>query len=466
MLTANGWVKKITSGDLTLRAGSSGLAIDVADSVNAAVGNVWILADNGDIQLGGSLVGKLGVSVISSSGSVFSPGASGAFNVAVVGNSNDNIDGSGRTGVDLRNGGKAAVVIISQDPLTLGTGAELTAGGLYSAGRVDDRSSIYFLDSGELAGEAIDVAVYLASNSGDVDVGSAGIYVAPGGTAVVDAYDNVAFGSGFVDSLAAGGVDWLEACSRVTTSLAQAAGTGSLPYANDQEAMADLIDGAYVLRGSSFVEAPVLHGEIETPSLPRRTPTQAEASSTVLPAVPQIVEAVEVGATVSDNIQWLGEELGLCEGDQQGEDENRCQEITQAYLAGAFLQATDLRPHQAATQLRELAGLLHDTDGSRIGALGRVINEFAQPEVPPSPEQFASIGQAFALHANDTTHYAVARQWLDALAEYVVILMGEIGWPADKSIEFVMGKYGPTVTGPGDVSVTAYIQMHLEDRTG
>ena len=178
-------------------------------------------------------------------------------------------------------------------------------------------------------------------------------------------------------------------------------------------------------------------------------------------------ETVEVGGgMVSENLQWLGEELGLCQGDETGEDDSRCQEVTQAYLAGAFLQATDLRPNQAATQLRQLAGLLQDTGGSQNAALGQVINEFTQPEIPPSSEQFASIGQVLALHSADGTHYAVARQWLDALTEYVSILVDNIGWTPDESVEFVMGKYGPAATEPGDVSITAFIQMYLENNAG
>jgi hypothetical protein len=165
-------------------------------------------------------------------------------------------------------------------------------------------------------------------------------------------------------------------------------------------------------------------------------------------------------------MQWLAQELGLCEGDQKGIDDGRCQEITQTYLAGAFLQATDLRPHQAAMQLRNLVAILHDTDGARITALVRVVNEFSQPGMPPSDEQSAIIGQAFSEHVNDGTHYAAAGQWLDALSEYVGVLNTEIGWSADESVAFVMGKYGTGITEGGDVSVTAFIQMHLEGLGG
>jgi hypothetical protein len=86
--------------------------------------------------------------------------------------------------------------------------------------------------------------------------------------------------------------------------------------------------------------------------------------------------------------------------------------------------------------------------------------------VPPSPEQFASIGQAFAVHVNDGTHYATAEQWLDALAEYTMLLISEIGWSPDDSVAFVMSKYGPTVTETGDVGIVAFIQMHLEGLIG
>ena len=196
-------------------------------------------------------------------------------------------------------------------------------------------------------------------------------------------------------------------------------------------------------------------------------PIEAEVTSTTLPITPNVSEAVQVeSTTISNDLQWLGEELGLCEGDQQGEDDNQCQEITQAYLAGAFLQASDLRPHQAAAQLRDLAELLHDTEGSRIAALGQVINEFAQPDLPPSPEQFASIGQSFTLHVNDGTHYATAKQWLDGLVEYTMLLISEIGWSSEDSIAFVMSKYGPTVTEGGNISTIAFIQIYLEGSAG
>ena len=87
-------------------------------------------------------------------------------------------------------------------------------------------------------------------------------------------------------------------------------------------------------------------------------------------------------------------------------------------------------------------------------------------DMPPSPEHFTSIAQAFETHSDDGTHYATAEQWLDALTEYVKILNDDIGWPADESIAFVMGKYGAPITDAGQINVTAFIQMHLEGLSG
>ncbi len=193
-------------------------------------------------------------------------------------------------------------------------------------------------------------------------------------------------------------------------------------------------------------------------------PEEASFSEDLRPS--ELSDIGRIEGDYSSDLQWLAEELGLCQGDQSGDDENRCQEITQAYLANAFLQATDLRPHQAATQLRNLVAILHDSEGTRTAALTRVVNEFVSPDAPPTDEQMASIAGVFASHINDGTHYAAAGQWLDALVEYAGILNSDIGWSTDESVAFVMGKYGTAVTEAGDINVTAYIQMRLEGTSG
>ncbi len=444
-LTANGWLHK----------GDGSLYLEAAGDISLAD---YVKADSG------------GVSIISENGEIFTPGGD-TLNIAITGSSD------GTTGVDLAGGGKAAIMIISKDTLKLGPGAEMTANGTYDiTGTIDDRPRADFLSvivGDKDPGWPLDISIYLASNAGNVNISSPIQPISNGssGVMVIDAYQTVEeFGEDFIDSL--DGIYWLEVCSRITPTLNYAQANHTLPYADDLGSVLDNGTSKYVLRGEGEYPdvgpgAWVLgEGEEEKPSIPKRTPMEAEATATSMPASPEISDIGQIESTVSSDLQWLGEELGLCEGDQQGEDDNRCQEITQAYLAGAFLQASDMRPQQAAAQLRQLAGLLHDTDGSRIAALGRVINEFAQPDVPPSPEQFASIGQAFAIHVNDGTHYATAKQWLDALVEYTMLLISEIGWSPDDSVAFVMSKYGPTVTEAGDVGVVAFIQMHLEDIIG
>jgi hypothetical protein len=431
--------------------------------LHSTAGNL-ILNDaiNADPVTGDSLGG--GVKLVTDNGKIYTPDllnpTSRVLDVAITGSSN------GTTGVDLPGGGKAAIVIISKDTLKLDPGAAIAANGTYGPG--DDRPGIDFLnviEGNKNPGTPIDVAVYLASNTGNINVSSP-VTIDPGGAMVIDAYDTVEpFGIEFLNSLAV--FNWLEVCSRITPTLNYAQDNDTLPYAGDPKLYPG--NGTYVLRGEDpdvGTGAWVL-AEEEKEIIPERKPIETEVTSTIVPVTPDISDVGPVEDTmISNDLQWLGEELGLCEGDQQGEDDNKCQEITQAYLAGAFLQASDMRPHQAAAQLRDLAELLHDTDGSRIAALGLVINEFAQPNLPPSPEQFASIGQAFTLHVNDGTHYASAKQWLDALGEYTMLLISEIGWSSDDSVAFVMGKYGPTVTEAGNISVIAYIQMHLEDFAG
>ena len=467
VLWANGTLTKTNSGSLTLSSAYAGVGsavvLDGAVEVQTTGGDLCIVAGNDDIQLGGALESSSGgVSVISDNGKIYTGAGGDTLNVAITGYSN------GTSGVDLPGGsGKAAIVIISNGTLKLGPAAKLTAKGTYdTTGSTNDRPRVDFLNGVEgdkNPGWPIDVAIYLASNAGNVSVSSPVSPVPTGGVIVIDAYQAVeSFGSNFINSLA--GIGWLEVCSRITPDLDYGMTNDTLPYADDPSLFPG--SGKYVLRGEYpdvGTGAWVLEEEEEEedPSLSLRD--IVKASSIETPVSPDLGDIGQIQGAGFDNMQWLANELGLCEGDpQRGGDESRCQELAQAYLAGAFLQSTDLRPHQAATQLRNLVEILHDSGGTRIAALGRVVNEFSQPGMPPSPEQFASISQAFAQHTNDGTHYAAAGQWLDALTEYVTILNTDIGWSADESIAFVMGKYGTAITDAGDVSVTAFIQMHLE----
>jgi hypothetical protein len=55
---------------------------------------------------------------------------------------------------------------------------------------------------------------------------------------------------------------------------------------------------------------------------------------------------------------------------------------------------------------------------------------------------------------------------MDALTEYVSILSTEIGWSADKSVTFVVRKYGSKLEEGGDIKTSMFVQMHLERTFG
>jgi hypothetical protein len=356
--------------------------------------------------------------------------------------------------------------------LQLGPNAELTASGQYYTGSfIDGRPGIDFLDvvqGDKNPGWPIDVAIYLASSANNVNINSPVNPIPPsGGVMVIDAYHKVEpFGSDFLNSLP--GIGWLEVCSRTTGTLTEARENDTLPYADDTSNFPG--PGAYILRGDDSEigtgTGAWLLEDVEEPEIDIPIEGVVQASSVEPPVSPSLVDIGQIGDTQVSNLQWLAMELGLCQGDEEGEDETRCQEMAQAYLAGAFLQATDLHPYQAAVQLRNLVETLHDTDGTRIAALVRVVGDFVQAPMPPSGEQMDSIATALALHSNDGTHYAVAGQWLDALTEYVEILNTEIGWSRGESISFVMGKYGSPITEAGNINVVAFVQMHLESSGG
>lgn len=229
-LTAEGWIQKVTAGELHLHGGDPDLAIDLKDYV-ASRGNMYICG-KGDIQVARALIAaypgastpKLppqaeyteyvmphdvgGVSVISSHGRIYTEGTIG-LNALILGYSNDVADYwdaydylPAGAGVDLpcRDAqgnalGKAAIVLQSKDALILGTDAMLIATGYYlPAGSqregpagVDDRSAVGFLtrqavlgDHSRHPGVPMDVAIYACSTRSDVVVNTCGFAVIEG----------------------------------------------------------------------------------------------------------------------------------------------------------------------------------------------------------------------------------------------------------------------------------------------
>jgi hypothetical protein len=439
------------AGNITLQGSDAGrdVVIGTGTGINPGGGHTF---DGVVTSTGG------GVLIISDNSGIYdSTSGITLDNVAITGYSD------GTRGVDLPTGfgKKAAIVIISKEDLKLAENCTLTANGEYNP-TVDERQDVLFFEDGD----AIDVAIYLGStqeiaDEGNIELGSGVVSIdntTGVGTLVVDAYDTVTFTSAFENSLKQNGssdVKRIEVVSRYSQDMAMARGADQgymlrLPHADDLRSLAGgefvLYGGVYALRGTkdgkllSLAEILALVGPVPLiPPIPLEPENRGE------------VEEADTEALM----QWLVEELG--------------ETAAQVYLARAYPPSlnTDLRhPYKEVERLRNFAAILKDPGGTHIAALGRVVNEFVPPSVPPSEEQMASIAEVFELHSNDGTHYATAGQWLDALAEYVAILNTKIGWPADKSIAFVMGKYRTAITEASDVSVVAFIQMHLEGLGG
>jgi len=473
-LTAEGWIRKVTPGNLWLLGGSADLAVDlryagVGPAASTCLGNLSILG-TGDIQISGDLttfgpccdrivepdlqgtVGAYsepyldaltgGVAVISDTGKIYTRDGinDDTLNVSITGNS-DHLE---CVGVDLPKNydipadetGLAAIVIMSEQDLKLGPDAQLTAGGAYYAdGSVDDRPGVDFLnvvEGDKNPGSPIDVAVYLASNMGNVSVGSAVSPLPAGAAMVVDAYDTVLpFGTNFVASLAAGNVGWLEACSRITPSLPYAIINATLPYAADPGLHPG--PGTYVLRGESpdvGTGAWVLASAGPAP-LTQEAGEQSEQTEFAQGGCPALM-------------QWFGQEIGI-----PGED-------IQVYMANAFALSTDIQPCEMCARLKNAADVLDDP--ARLTALARVVNEYVTPAAPPTPEQMALIATAVSTRAGEGTYYADAAQYIDALAEYVGIMNNEMGWGAADAVALVTEKHAPATDNQ---AVISYVQARL-----
>ncbi len=109
--------------------------------------------------------------------------------------------------------------------------------------------------------------------------------------------------------------------------------------------------------------------------------------------------------------------------------------------------------------------MLEDAEGRRIAALRVVVGQFFSTLASSSDEQLASFRQELARHVGDGTDYDLAGESISALVRYVEILGTDIGWPMDRSVGFVMGRYIPRLT-EGDAIRTAVVQIQLQEALG
>ncbi|MHC4396243.1 MAG: hypothetical protein ACYS1A_11375 [Planctomycetota bacterium] len=451
MITAGGWLwKNSDEGSLYLEAAGD---ISLADHVEVDWGGVSIISENGKI--------------FTEADSPDPEAGDYMLNIGVYGWSDD-YDGDG---VDLPYPegdpvGKAAIVIMSAEDLKLGPDAELIAEGAYDdTGAVDDRQGVRFLDTPDTIigsvlrdeGDPFDVAVYLASTEGDVDVSSPvmigsfeldqferEVFI-PEGAMVIDAFDTVTF-DGQIDgqfeaSLAAGEVgDRLEVVSRITEWLFQA--IGLLPYAEGGGPFPD--DYVYVLRGAGLGNPTITDGRawvLENPLPPANIDTllitSADRQTLGLDGCPVLLAAA-------------ASELGVAE------------ETIEVALENALALSMDIQPCDSCARLVDAAAILRDDDGSRMAAMNQAFNELAPAGAPFTPAMATSIVTTFADHVGDGTYYASAIEYIDAFVQYVAVLDAEMGsLVGDDSIAFVMSKYGTAMTESENSNMAAFVAARL-----
>jgi hypothetical protein len=257
---------------------------------------------------------------------------------------------------------------------------------------------------------------------------------------VVDAGEKVIFEGKFNESVF-NQTDRLEVVSRRSDNLNEVVRYDRLPFADNPEAIRDWFNestgyfaGAYVLRGVKTLLAEVLALTNPVPLVPPRT-LEPEFRS-------------EVEGPDTEALANLLSELGI--GVQPY--------VTEAY---AEFLSTDLRLYKAAEKLQGLMPILEETNGTRIAGLRKAVAQYFPTLDSLSDEQMESFTQVLENHKGDGTDFDLAGQCIFALREYVNILSTEIGWPVEKSVEFVMGRYVPRITENDEIRI-AVIQMHLQ----
>jgi hypothetical protein len=148
-------------------------------------------------------------------------------------------------------------------------------------------------------------------------------------------------------------------------------------------------------------------------------------------------------------VKWVAEEVGI---DQR---------MVQIWITNSLASTGDIQPCDACAGLKNSAQILQDADGSHIAALTQVINEFASSNTPPTEEQMASIADAIARNTDEDSYYAVAGEYLDALATYVGVLNNDMGFSAVESVQFVTDKYVGRLAQGDNVGVATFIAASL-----
>ncbi|MFH1717026.1 MAG: Ig-like domain-containing protein [Planctomycetota bacterium] len=184
------------------------------------------------------------------------------------------------------------------------------------------------------------------------------------------------------------------------------------------------------------------------------TPEPAPAAPLYVSAVPGL-ERVEFEVSGCPAlVKWAASELQFDE------------KTMEIWVVNALASSRDIQPCDACARLRAAATILQDAGGNRIAALAQVVNEFASNTAPPTEEQMASIADAITRGAVTDSHYALAGQYLDALAEYVGVLNNQMNFSPVESVTFAADKYVAPIAEGETAGLATYIAARLAELGG
>jgi len=144
-------------------------------------------------------------------------------------------------------------------------------------------------------------------------------------------------------------------------------------------------------------------------------------------------------------VKWAATELGVSAG------------IVEVRIANTLALTRNIQPCDSCADLKNAAMILKDADGTHVAALAQIINEFSPAGAPPTEEQMATIADTIAKNAKGNNRYAVAGEYLDAVAQYSGVLVGKLGFSAEESVMLVTDKYINRLADGGNVSVAAMV---------
>ena len=432
-------------------------------------GSLYLLAYE-DVSLADDVSnGGGGVSVISETGKIFTPGSGNALNINIEGYASE-VSGDGVDGADLPFGdGKAAIVLLSDETFELGPDADLTARGVYGNTDVDDRPGGDLLaEDGAIIGgferdEGIpsDIAIYVGSASGNVVINSEHPFAIEVlnrsregiATVVLDAYDTVSIP--YLQSLSIEELQLLidehgsyysisfrlEVVSRITEWLSQAIDNGTLPFADNPEIMEALLGQDYVLRGAGLDNPGITDGRAWVLEDPTQENVAAPLAALELPELKGC--PVEMDAAAS--------ELAI-NTDQ-----------LQLLIGSSLATNPNLQPCDACQKLVTSANILNDADGTRLAAMNQIFNTMAPADAPFTPEMSATIATAFANLSEENSQYALANEYVNAFVDYVAVIGNDLQVPVGDPVAFALEKHGDAIAAAdGNPNMAAYIMAQLQ----